>query len=67
MSWIFRVAGMEQIYSILVKEKSLEISRHRWKENNKMFLERRVKGIGIIWFKETVSDCKNGYLYLWVY
>jgi hypothetical protein len=50
---------MEQIYNIFVKEKSLEISRHRRKENNKMFLERRMKGNGIIWFKETVSEGKN--------
>ena len=48
MSWIVRVSDMEEIYKILVGEQSLETARHIWKENNKIFLERRVKRIGII-------------------
>jgi len=39
---------MEQIYKILVGEQSLAKPRHRWKENNKMFLERIVKRTIII-------------------
>jgi hypothetical protein len=39
---------MEQIYKILVGEQSLGTPRHRWKENNKVFLERRIKRTGII-------------------
>jgi hypothetical protein len=55
---------MEQIYKILVGEQSLEIPRHRWKEKNRMFLERRMEKIGITWLKEA-SDGKNAvYKYL---
>jgi hypothetical protein len=58
ISWIVRVSGMQQIYKILVGEQSLETQRHTWKENNKLFLERRMKR-RIILFKETVSDGTN--------
>ena len=58
MSWIVRVSVMEQIYK-LVGEQSLEKPRHRWKENNKMFLERRMKRTAKICLRETVRDGKK--------